>query len=57
MPFGEHKDKPMKDVPAKYLLWLYDEIIIREEAGDILRYTEREVADYIEENLEALEEE
>lgn len=24
MPYGVHKDKPMVDVPAKYLLWLWD---------------------------------
>ena len=25
MPFGKHKDKFMKDVPASYLAWLYNE--------------------------------
>lgn len=25
MPFGKHKDKNMENVPADYLLWLYDE--------------------------------
>lgn len=24
MPFGMHKDIPMQDVPASYLMWLYD---------------------------------
>jgi len=24
MPFGRHKGKKMSDVPAIYLLWLYD---------------------------------
>lgn len=24
MPFGMHKGKPLGDVPAKYLLWLWD---------------------------------
>lgn len=24
MPFGRYKGKQMKDVPAVYLLWLYD---------------------------------
>lgn len=24
MPFGAHKGKKMQDVPAQYLLWLYD---------------------------------
>lgn len=25
MPFGQHKGKRMIDVPAKYLLWLFNE--------------------------------
>ena len=25
MPFGKHKGKKMKDVPARYLLWIYDQ--------------------------------
>lgn len=25
MPFGKFKGKPMQDVPASYLKWLYDE--------------------------------
>ena len=25
MPFGEHKGKPMQDVPASYLAWLKGE--------------------------------
>lgn len=24
MPFGIHKGKKMEDVPASYLMWLYD---------------------------------
>lgn len=24
MPYGVHKDKNMADVPASYLLWLYE---------------------------------
>ena len=25
MPFGKYKGKPMRDVPATYLDWLYDQ--------------------------------
>lgn len=25
MPFGKHKDKAMINIPAKYLLWLFNE--------------------------------
>ena len=45
MPYGKHKGTPMKDVPASYLLWIYDEAL----------YRPREVLDYIEENLEDIE--
>ena len=27
MPFGKHKGKKMEDVPANYLLWLWNEDI------------------------------
>ncbi len=43
MPFGEHKGKKMANVPAKYLLWAYDQTWIR---GDVKKY--------IEENLDVL---
>lgn len=26
MPFGKYKGEPLQDVPASYLLWLWDEI-------------------------------
>jgi uncharacterized protein (DUF3820 family) len=45
MPFGKHKGKRMKDVPADYLHWCY----IKDVKGG--------VAQYIEENLEALQQE
>ena len=46
MPWGKHKDKRMIDVPAHYLLWLYDE---KKCAGEVLAY--------IEDNLDVLREE
>ena len=33
MPFGKHRGKPMKDVPAEYLLWLLGENIPRGKEG------------------------
>lgn len=44
MPFGEHRGKPLSDVPAKYMHWLW---------------TQRPISDirlqnYIENNLDAL---
>ena len=44
MPFGVHKDKKMEDVPANYLLYLYDE----DKCGN------GNVRAYIEENLDTL---
>lgn len=46
MPFGTHKDKKMEDVPADYLLWLWDN-----GAHGVLG----PVHDYIRENFSALE--
>jgi uncharacterized protein (DUF3820 family) len=46
MPFGRYKGDKMANVPASYLMWLYDEN----------RYS-KEVGDYIEDNLDVLKEE
>jgi len=46
MPFGIHKDKKMANVPAKYLLWLWDEGV-----------THPGVRKYIIDNLDALQKE
>lgn len=47
MPFGKHKDKPMISVPAKYLLYIYD--------NDMM--PDSRVRKYIEANLDALKKE
>ena len=44
MPYGEHKGKEMADVPASYLIWLYDN---NRCSGDIEAY--------IKENLDLLQ--
>jgi uncharacterized protein (DUF3820 family) len=46
MPFGKHKGEKMANVPAAYLMWLYDE-----------NKCNREVREYIEDNLDVLKEE
>ncbi|PPL04962.1 Putative quorum-sensing-regulated virulence factor [Parapedobacter indicus] len=46
MPFGIHKGKRLIDVPAKYLIWLYDE----NKCSGALK-------DYIEDNMDALKKE
>jgi len=49
MPFGIHSRKKMKDVPADYLTWLYEECQTEWQR----RYPE--VEQYIEDNWDAIE--
>lgn len=46
MTFGIHKDKKLANVPASYLIWLYDN---KKCYGELKKY--------IEENLDALQQE
>lgn len=46
MPYGIHKGKTMANVPAKYLIWLYDN-----------QKCNGQVKAYIEDNIEVLREE
>lgn len=46
MPFGMHKDKRLQNVPAKYLLWLWDS-----------NCSHKELDNYLWNNLEVLCEE
>lgn len=46
MPFGKHRGKPMVNVPAPYLLWLYNSGCDHEQ-----------VRKYIAENLDSLNKE
>jgi uncharacterized protein (DUF3820 family) len=46
MPFGKHKNSAMVNVPAGYLIWLYD----NKKDGPMIRA-------YIEENLQGLRKE
>lgn len=46
MPFGKYKGKKLEDVPAHYLIWLYDN---DKSFGDL--------KDYIEDNLDVLQQE
>jgi hypothetical protein len=48
MPFGKYKGKPMQDVPANYLHWLWTS---GKESDD------DPVSDYIRRNLNALKKE
>jgi uncharacterized protein (DUF3820 family) len=54
MPFGNHKGVPMEEVPASYLLWLWDNGVWQEPNKPIHRYIkdsfsalETECKDYI----------
>lgn len=46
MPFGVHKDKPMQDVPAPYLHWLW----VNGKKTD----TNHPIHHYIKDNMDAL---
>jgi uncharacterized protein (DUF3820 family) len=46
MPYGKYKGTPMCNVPADYLLWLYEN-----------QKFNREVRIYIEDNMQALKQE
>lgn len=43
MPFGKHKGTAMANVPANYLMWLYNE-----------NKCNKKVRDYIDDNLDVL---
>lgn len=44
MPWGKHKGTPMKDVPASYLLFMYDSQLLNKGA----------VMNYVIDNMQAL---
>jgi uncharacterized protein (DUF3820 family) len=54
MPFGKHKGKEMANVPASYLLWIYDEWTL---PNPRFGFVHQEVKTYIEENLDVLKKE
>lgn len=53
MPFGKYKGTAMANVPAEYLIWLYDELA----SSDIIDGNRRDVFGYIEERIEDLQDE
>lgn len=50
MPFGKHRGKAMANVPAKYLLWLWDQNQGQKPFGE----DSKSVQLYISQNLDAL---
>ena len=52
MPFGKHKDTEMANVPAKYLLFLYDQNIGKKTWGGL-----SDVMVYVNDNMDALKQE
>lgn len=46
MPWGKHQGTEMQDVPAYYLIWLYDN-----------HKCSMDVRDYIEDNMDVLQQE
>jgi len=51
MPFGTHVGVPLKDVPADYLMWLY------EDCDSDWQESYPDLEKYIEDNWDALEDE
>lgn len=51
MPFGKHKGKSMKDVPATYLLWLHSEILKKDGVND----NDIRIKEYVEDNADVLD--
>ena len=49
MPFGRYQGKPLIDVPARYLLWLYEK--------GLNQKTQQDLKLYIEDNLDVLRKE
>ena len=54
MPFGKYKGTPMQDVPANYLLWLWDNGLKEKFLSDSER---SEVHQYIKDSMSALKQE
>jgi len=54
MPFGKHKGTAMANVPATYLLWLFDQI-----GNDAARLTgwNHDIYVYVNSNMDALQKE
>jgi uncharacterized protein (DUF3820 family) len=56
MPYGKHKDIEMANVPASYLLWLY-ESKLKTDSKINMSLNNKMLKDYILDNLEILENE
>lgn len=52
MPFGKHKEKKMANVPASYLLFLYNQNIGKKVWGGM-----HDVMVYVNDNMDALKQE
>lgn len=54
MPFGKYKGEKMANVPASYLKWIYDEWTL---PNPRFGFVNNDVKEYIEENLDVIQEE
>ena len=55
MPYGKHVGRKMVDVPASYLLWMYEELC--KMAPNKMSFQQKLIFDYIEMNYQAQEKE
>ena len=56
MPYGKHKGILMTNVPANYLMWLYDSKL-KTDSKVNMSFNNKILKDYIEDNLEILQKE
>lgn len=52
MKWGKYKGKPLAEIPASYLLWIYDEWGLK-NSGELHRW----LREYIEDNMQGLRKE
>ena len=50
MPFGKHKGEKMANVPASYLLWLYDDL----QKSGVWHPDKEKLKTYIKDNMDVL---
>lgn len=53
MPFGKHKELPLEEVPASYLIWLEEQLGQKTNMNN----TERALLAYIKDNWDVLQKE
>jgi hypothetical protein len=45
MPFGKHKGEKLGNVPSSYLLWIYDNLDLRDDLKDYIQENYQQIQD------------